>query len=124
MNTLADLKFLIPMQGLYGKFVLCMLDLTQIELATEEDKSYGIDYWARLFKAETWEELKMIAKNDKYLMKASETLYSLHCDQTIQDMCCAREDYIRLHIPSIERLQIWKQITKSSAPITKNSEQP
>lgn len=82
---------------MYGKFVLCMLDLTQIELATEEDKSYGIDYWARLFKAETWEELKMIAKNDKYLMKASETLYSLHCDQTIQDMCCAREDYIRLH---------------------------
>ena len=38
-----------------NNFTLNMLDLTQIELATEEDKAYKIDYWAKLFKAKTWE---------------------------------------------------------------------
>ena len=41
-----------------------MLDLTHIELATEEDKRYGIDHWASLFKAGTWEELKAMAKEN------------------------------------------------------------
>ena len=72
-----------------------MLDLNHIELATEEDKAYGIDYWARLFKAKTWEDLKMIAKQNVALKQATETLYALNCDQTIRDMCRAREDAIR-----------------------------
>ncbi len=38
------------------KFTLNVLDLNQIELATDEDKAYQIDYWARLFKAKTWED--------------------------------------------------------------------
>ena len=82
--------------GLYtGKFELNVLDLNQIELATEEDKAYGIDHWARLFKAKTWEDLKMIAKQNAALQQATETLYALNCDQTIRDMCRAREDAIR-----------------------------
>lgn len=72
-----------------------MLDLTHIEPATEEDKAYGIDAWARLFKARTWEDLKMIAKQNSTLQQASETLYTLNCDQTIRDMARAREDAIR-----------------------------
>ena len=78
-----------------GKFELNVLDLNHIELATEEDKAYGIDHWAKLFKAKTWEDLKMIAKQDAALKQATETLYALNCDQTIRDMCRAREDAIR-----------------------------
>ena len=78
-----------------GKFELNVLDLNHIELATEEDKAYGIDHWAKLFKAKTWEELKMIAKQNVALKQATETLYALNCDQTIRDMCRAREDAIR-----------------------------
>ena len=78
-----------------GKFELDVLDLNQIELATEEDKAYGIDHWARLFKAKTWEDIQMIAKQNSALMQATETLYALNCDQTIRDMCRAREDAIR-----------------------------
>lgn len=33
-----------------------MLDISQIELATDEDKAYKMDYWAKLFKAKTWED--------------------------------------------------------------------
>lgn len=37
---------------------LNVLDLSHIELATEEDKLYHIHKWAMLFKATTWEEIK------------------------------------------------------------------
>ena len=43
------------------KIQLSVVDLTHIHLATEEDKLYQIDYWASLFKAITWEEIKMLA---------------------------------------------------------------
>ena len=61
-----------------GKFSIHVIDLTRIDLATEEDKYYEIDRWAKLFKAATWEELKMIAKNDPDLMQASDELYKVN----------------------------------------------
>lgn len=39
-------------------FTLHVSDLNQIHLATDEDKAYGIDHWAKLFKAKTREDLK------------------------------------------------------------------
>ena len=33
-----------------------MLDLNHIELATDEDKAYGIDHWAKLFKGKNISE--------------------------------------------------------------------
>lgn len=80
-----------------SKFTLSVVDLTKIDLATDEDKAWGIDHWAHLFKATTWEELKMIAKNSETLQEASETLYNMHCEETIRGMARARQDYNRLH---------------------------
>ena len=77
------------------KLTLGVVDLTCIELATEEDKAYKIDYWARLFKANTWEELKMIAENNEAMQEASQTLYELLANQAVQDKCRAREEYNR-----------------------------
>ena len=51
-----------------------MVDLTQIHLATKEDKQYQIDYWASLFKSRTWEEIKMIAEKNEYMEEASKTI--------------------------------------------------
>lgn len=48
-----------------SKFTLSVINLTQTELATEEDKANKVDYWARLFKAKTWEEIKMLAQNNE-----------------------------------------------------------
>ena len=69
-----------------------MLDLTQIELATEEDKYYEIDRWAKLFKATTWEELRMIAENNPDLLKASNDLYTVNADEIIRQQARARAD--------------------------------
>jgi predicted transposase/invertase (TIGR01784 family) len=79
------------------KFSLNMLSLTQIDRATDEDKRYQIDRWARLFKATTWEELRMLSKNVQALEDASETLYVMNSDEMIREQCRAREDYDRLH---------------------------
>lgn len=77
------------------KIVLSVIDLTQIKLATEEDKAHQIDYWARLFTATTWEELKMIADNNTYLESASQTMYELSGDELVQRQCRARRDYYK-----------------------------
>jgi predicted nucleic acid-binding Zn-ribbon protein len=70
-----------------------VVSLRQIELATNEDKAWKIDHWARLFKATTWEEIKMIAKKDPAFQEASETLYVMNSDEMIREQCQAREDY-------------------------------
>ncbi len=53
-----------------------VLYLDQTELATAEDKDNKLDYWAKLFKATTWEELKAIVKNNPYLEEVAKTMYS------------------------------------------------
>ena len=77
------------------KLCLCVLDLTRIDLATEEDRQYHIDYWASLFKATTWEELKMLAEQNEFIANASSTVYQLSQEETIRLQCEAREDYYR-----------------------------
>ena len=79
------------------KFILSVVDLTKTEMADKKDRAYLLDHWANLFKATTWEEIKMITKNNEYLEEASETLYSMNADETIRAQCRARADYYRLH---------------------------
>ena len=77
------------------KFTIHVLDLTQIHLAAKEDKKYGLDKWARLFNALTWEDFKMISAGNKSMQEAGETLFALNGDDRIRDRCEAREDYRR-----------------------------
>ena len=77
------------------KFILSVVDLNHIELATREDREWKIDYWASLFKATTWEELKMLAEQNSILEGAVETIYELTADETVQEQCKAREKHVR-----------------------------
>ena len=77
-----------------SKLRLSVLDLTHIELATEEDRFFHIDYWACLFKATTWEEIKMLAQKDSMIKEASDTILQLSQDEQIRLRCEARADYL------------------------------
>ena len=77
------------------KFVLSVVHLNKTNLATDEDKVYGIDRWARLFKARTWEEIKMLAQNNEYLEETAESLYIANADEIVRQQCLAREDVER-----------------------------
>lgn len=72
---------------------LYVIDLSHIELATEEDKQYHIHEWAMLFKAATWEEVRMIASKDEYLNEAAQTMFRMSADDLIRKRCCDREEY-------------------------------
>ena len=77
------------------KMRLYVLNLTCIDLATEEDQQSHLDDWASLFKAATWEELKMIAKQDEFINEACSTIYQLSQEESIRLQCEAREDFYR-----------------------------
>nr|WP_305132111.1 Rpn family recombination-promoting nuclease/putative transposase [uncultured Acetatifactor sp.] len=77
------------------KLQLSVVDLTHIDLATEKDTQHRIDCWAAFFKANTWEEIKMIAQRDENIAKASNTVWKLSQEDKIRLQCEAREDYYR-----------------------------
>ncbi len=77
------------------KLRISVLELNQIKLATEEDRAYRIDYWARLFKATTWKELKALAEQNPIFTDAARTAVVLSNDEKIRQQCEAREDYYR-----------------------------
>ncbi|MDE6213682.1 MAG: PD-(D/E)XK nuclease family transposase, partial [Lachnospiraceae bacterium] len=66
---------------------LYVVDLSHINLATEEDKRYHINEWAELFKATTWEEIRMIASKDEYLKEAAQTMFRMSADDLIRKRC-------------------------------------
>lgn len=90
------------------KFRLSVVNLKCIELATEEDKAYKIYYWARIFKAEAWEEIRMLAKENEYLQEAANSLYVANADEIVRQQCIAREDAERRE-RTLERLVMQKQ---------------
>ena len=83
------------------KLRISVVDLTHIDLATDEDKLYGIDHWARLFKSRTWEDLKMLAENNPIIDEAASTIYSISQDNILleqiraRDEAIAHENYVR-----------------------------
>lgn len=76
-----------------SKFALNMLDLNKIELATDDDKKYKIDYWAKLFKAKTWEELKSMVPVDDYMAEATNTIFQMSADDRVRKICRDREEF-------------------------------
>lgn len=76
------------------KLRISVVNLTQIERATEEDKKYGIDLWARVLTAKTWEEIDMLAQDNEYLRETSNAMYELDKDRLIRQQCQAREDFL------------------------------
>ena len=86
-----------PMRHRYSysdKLRISVVNLTQIERATEEDKKYGIDLWARVLTAKTWEEIDMLAQDNEYLRETSNAMYELDKDRLIRQQCQAREDFL------------------------------
>lgn len=92
-----------------SKFKLSVVDLTKIELATEEDKTYHIDYWARLFKAKTWEDIQMLAEKNEYLKEAAQSVYVANADEMVRQKCRAREDAERHERTMKRNMNLLKQ---------------
>lgn len=77
------------------RFQLYTLCLPQMEKASEEDLRYHTDKWAQYFTAKTWEDLKMLAEEDKDVASAISTANALMEDEEVRARMEAREDYYR-----------------------------
>ena len=75
-----------------------MVDITLIDIATDEDRKRHRHLWASFFKATTWEEINMLAAQDKNIQQAATKLYELSEDKRVRDEIWAREDAIRCRI--------------------------
>ena len=76
-------------------FTLSVINLSRIDLATDEDRKYKINDWARLFRATTWEEIHMLASENSYIAEASDTMFRLSAEEDIRKRCQDREEYYR-----------------------------
>ena len=75
-------------------FNLYVIELNHVNMATEKDITSHIDTWAKLFKATTWEEIKMITKENPSMNSTAESIYLSNADTNIIEQCRAREDAI------------------------------
>jgi predicted transposase/invertase (TIGR01784 family) len=94
------------------KFHLYVVELNHTNLATTEDKAFKIDTWAKLFKATTWEDIKMITKKNPSMNSTAEEIYIANADSDIAEQCRIREDNIMHEKITNERLEA---LTKENA---------
>lgn len=76
------------------KLQIVVLQLNQIHHATEEDKAHNIHLWARFFKATTWVELNMLAKEDPIFMEAARTIHEITAEEIHRENLRCREKYL------------------------------
>lgn len=77
------------------KFKISVVNLNSINTANELDKQFKLDKWARLFTAQTWEELREISKEDSYMEATARKLFALSSDFDIQEEARRRKEYYR-----------------------------
>ena len=106
------------------KLTIGVLDLTNIALAGSLDRRYNIDEWATLFKAKTWEEIKMVAVKNKAIGEAAKTIYNLSEDERIRQQCEAREDYYKQKRDSARRnRELLKELKEKDKALEENAKE-
>lgn len=71
-----------------------MIELNHTDMARPDDKKQKVDTWAKLFKATTWEEIKMITNENPSMNSTAETIYLSNSDYAIREQCRIREDNV------------------------------
>lgn len=79
------------------KLKIFVLSLRQMERATKQDLSAGLLYWAKLFKATTWDEIKSLSNQYPELKEAAKTMYTATAEEQIRYELEMREKAERDH---------------------------
>lgn len=77
-----------------------ILNLRQIdnEKVTQKEGQSELYQWAKLFRAESWEELCMLAKKNEKIDECVYTMAQLSEDEKIRMQCEARKDNLAIEI--------------------------
>ena len=93
-------------------FAIYVLNLRQIynPKVIKQEKNTTLYEWAKLFKAESWEEIRMLAEKYEEFDECATALAQLTEDEKIRMQCEARDDYIARQ-KGLER-RITERVTK------------
>ena len=75
------------------KFGINVLQLNHTDIATQEDISNNLVYWANLFKATTWEEFKNLAKNHPDIEEVGNLIFELNYDNQAKELLEGQRRY-------------------------------
>lgn len=77
-------------------FAIYVLNLRQIynEKVIQKEQNTELYQWAKLFRAESWEEIRMLAEKNEIFDECVCTMAQLTEDEKIRMQCEARNDYI------------------------------
>ena len=80
------------------EFAIYVLNLRQIdnEKVIRKEKNSELYQWAKLFQAESWEEICMLAEQNEIFGECANTMAQLTEDEKIRMQCEARKDYLAL----------------------------
>lgn len=77
------------------KVSIRVLQLNQLDNEANEEIWPELYHWARLFKTQTWEEMRMLAEKNETIRECVVTLKELTADEKARMQSEAREDYYR-----------------------------
>ena len=80
-----------PKQVYCDKLTMLNIDLTHITLATEADRKCRLDKWAKVFKSDSWEDIKMLAEQDQNIDQAASSIWQLMQDFEVREQIRQRE---------------------------------
>ena len=75
------------------KLKIYIMTLPKRDEAGEDDIKYHTDLWASFFKAQTWEEVQMLANKDSDIKEAAETAAVMWRYDPVKERIQARADY-------------------------------
>ena len=78
-------------------FALNVLDLSQIDLATQKDKDCRLDHWAMLFLSKTWEDIKSISADSPVFKEVAESMAKSNIIPQEQYLAEAHEKWLAVN---------------------------
>lgn len=105
-------------------FRLSVLQLRQLEHATETDKNTNRYLWAKFFNATTWEEIRMLSEQNPSIAEAVKTIYRVTEDESIRHLCESRREGIKTHNTLVNmNKRTAKALAKASAELKEAQEE-
>ena len=77
-----------------SNFLLSVVELNRIKIATEADIASGLVDWVKMFKSTTWEEIKMLAEKNEFIASASDSVVKYTGDEMVRKRIQDREDSV------------------------------
>lgn len=74
-------------------FGINVLQLNHIDNATQDDIDNNLVYWAKLFKATTWEEFKALADGNKVIEEVGHLIFEVNADTQAKELMEGRRRY-------------------------------